>query len=599
MPTTLEKSQLPQNLNQLFKDTVVRFPEKEALFYKEGGSYQALRWREVSQKVHAIASFMIKKGLVRGDRVAILSENRPEWAIVDLAAQAIGVATVPIYTSLTSAEIEYLLKDSAAKLLAISGKTLFEKIIPIQNSSPALASLLGFDSALKLEREKLSLPIDTFLEAEKTPKDPRLDSIGSSILSDDLASLIYTSGTTGVPKGVMLTQRNFIENVVACKDTLHMSETDHHLSFLPLCHVFERTAGHYLMIYIGASIAYAENLDTVPKNILETKPTFLLGVPRFFEKIQTRVLEAVKKAGPFKQGLFLWAKELGRKKRCGERVSLRDSILAPLAEALVYRKFKKGLGGRLRFCVSGGAPLQKEIAEFFCDLGVMIYEGYGLTETSPVISVNREGRVRFGSVGIALDGVEVKITSDGEIITKSACVMKGYFQKPAETAEVLKEGWFYTGDLGRLDPEGFLFIMGRKKELIVTSGGKKVSPRPIEEILEKEPLILRCVLFGEGKKFITALIVPRQETLLECAKENKISYDNYESLLKDKKIYGLIDRRVQELTENLASYEKIKYFALLSHDFSQASGELTPTLKVKREVVLSRYKDALVPFYVD
>ena len=360
---------MPKNLRQLFQATVQRYPNKKALHYKEGASYKSFDWQEVSQKVDALASYLLKKGLERGDRLAIFSENRPEWALVDLAAQSIGVATVPIYTSLTSAEVEYLLKDSGAKLLAVSGKALFEKIIPIQRSSPNLRYVLGFDSTLTLQQPESVLPIELFSKAVKTAVDPGLDKIGEAISSDDLASLIYTSGTTGIPKGVMLTHQNFIANVVACKDTLKMSETDLHLSFLPLCHIFERTAGYYLMVYIGASIAYAENLDTVPKNILETKPTFLLGVPRFFEKIQARVLEKVKHAGPLKQGLFLWAKELSRKRRCHEKVPFRDALLSPLAEALVYHKFKQGLGGRLRFCVSGGAPLPKEIAEFFCDLG--------------------------------------------------------------------------------------------------------------------------------------------------------------------------------------------------------------------------------------
>ncbi len=597
MPPTLEKTPQFQNIGQFFKATSLRFPDKKALWFKNGGSYQALPWRDVSKKVEAIASFFLKKGLERGDRLAILSENRPEWALVDLAAQTIGVSTVPIYTSLTCAEIEYLLKDSGAKLLAVSSKALFEKIIPIQKSLPSLKNILGFDSVIKLQQSDFLLPIDIFFEAEKTPTDSALDKISGWVSSDDLASVIYTSGTTGVPKGVMLTHRNFIENILACKETLKMSQADVHLSFLPLCHIFERTAGHYLMIYLGASIAYAENMDMVPKNILEIKPTFLLGVPRFFEKIQARVNEAVKKSGPLKQGLFLWAKELRRKKRCGEKIPWHDCFLSFLAQGLVYRKFNHGLGGRLRFCVSGGAPLAKEIAEFFYDLGVMIYEGYGLTETSPVISVNRQERVRFGSVGIPLEGIQVKITQDGEIATKSACVMKGYFQKPSETAEVLKDGWFYTGDLGKLDSDGFLFITGRKKELIVTSGGKKVSPRPIEELLEKDPTILRCVLFGEAKKFITALIVPNRQALLEYAQENKISYDNYETLLKDKKIYDFLDQKIQQFTQDLASYEKIKYFALLSHDFSQTSGELTPTLKVKRDVVLQQHKDELLAFY--
>jgi long-chain acyl-CoA synthetase len=383
------------------------------------------------------------------------------------------------------------------------------------------------------------------------------------------------------------------------KEAFTMDESEVHLSFLPLCHVFERTCGYYLMALIGATIAYAETMDTVPENIREIHPTFLLGVPRFYEKVRARVLEAVQKASPLKKGLFAWASELGRKRRMGEGLGLLNTLLLPAAHALVYRKFKKGLGGNLRFCVSGSAALPKEIAEFFCDLGVMVYEGYGLTETSPVISANRQGRWKFGSVGLPLRDVEVKIAQDGEILTRSACLMKGYWNKPAETAEVLREGWFHTGDLGRLDADGFLFITGRKKELICTSGGKKVSPRPIEELLEMDPFILRCVLYGEGKKFITALIVPRQEELAAYAAAQKIAGDDYAALLKNKKIHEFLDGRIQEAQKDLAPYERIKYFALLEHDFTQSAGELTPTLKVKREVVQNRYKDLLLPFYVE
>ena len=587
----------PKNLGQLFKATTQKFPNKPALFFKENGKYCFHTWAEVGHKVDAIASFLAKQGLVSGDRMAILSENRPEWAITDLAAQAIGVATVPIYTSLTAPEIQYILHDSGAKMLAVSGKTLFEKISLIQKSLLALKGVFGFEAVLKVHENEISIPVYLFAEATKLSPDTAINTEIDHVTPDALASIIYTSGTTGQPKGVLLTHDNFIQNVMMCKKTLKMSHTDAHLSFLPLCHVFERMAGHYLMIHIGASIAYVENMDTVPQNMMEIRPTFLLGVPRFFEKIQSRVAEKVKRAGSLRRGLFFWAMGLRQKKRRGEKRSLMDKLLVPLAWFLVYRKFRNGLGGRLRFCVSGGAPLAKEIAEFFYDLGVMIYEGYGLTETSPVISVNYEKKVRFGSVGVPLAGVQVKTSEDGEIVTKSACVMKGYFNKEQETAEVLKDGWFYTGDLGRLDGDGFLFITGRKKELIVTSGGKKVSPRPIEELLEKDPYLLRGVLYGEGKKYITALIIPKEESLMDHVRQQKLAFTNYESLLKEKIIYEFLDRRIQELMKDFAPYEKIKYFLLLPHDFTQASGELTPTLKVKREVVLSRYRSGLDALY--
>ncbi len=590
----------PENLGQLFKSTVGRFPKKEAIGFKQGERYRWVTWQEFGGKVDSIASTFMKKGLGSGDRIAILSENRPEWAAADLAAQSIGMITVPIYPSLTSAEIQYILQDSGAKVVAVSNKELLAKLIPIQKNLRDLSWILGFDTSLSLEKMELGVPIVTMKEIEKEASDPDLlKKRLAAVRPEDLCSIIYTSGTTGVPKGVMLSHSNFIENVLACETALRMSSSDVHLSFLPLCHVFERMAGHYLMIRIGARIAYAESLETVPKNLAEVRPTFLLGVPRFFEKTRDRVLEAVKAAPPSKQKLFFWAKSLGERQRTGHGGGLLFRIGRLIAEKLVYKKFRKRLGGRIRFCISGGAALCVELAEFFSDLGVMIYEGYGLTETSPVIAVNREGQFKFGTVGIPLENVQVKISDEGEILTAGPCVMKGYWNKPAETQEVLSEGWFCTGDLGRIDSEGFLAITGRKKELIVTSGGKKISPRPIEESVESDPYILRCVLFGEGRKFITALIVPRREKLLDFAKETKSAFRDYADLLKDEKIYRFLEERIAAKCCDLANFEKIKYFALLENDFSQSDGELTPTLKVKRETVLAKHREALDRFYVD
>ncbi len=593
---------IPQSLGLLFKNTVARIPDKKAIHFKEDGKYHSHSWSQFAEKVEAVATALIAKGLKSGDKIAILSENRPEWALIDIAAQSLGAVTVPIYTSLTPTEIQYILADSGASMIAVSGKALFEKVVSIHRSLPLLVLVIAFESSASLLQSQLAVPLALLRDLERTAPDRvTLEEKLRSVNGESLASIIYTSGTTGVPKGVMLTHSNFITNVVFTKDALRMDESDIHLSFLPLSHVFERMAGHYLMIYIGATIAYAENMDAVPQNLLEVRPTFIMGVPRFYEKIKERVLEAVKKSSSAKKGLFHWAKALGAEKRKAyferRKLGLFFKMELGLADWLVYKKFKERLGGRLRFGVSGGAPLAKDIAEFFYDLGVQIYEGYGLTETSPVMSCNREGKFKFGTVGIPLKEIQVKITPEGEIVTKGPCVMKGYHNKPEETREVLKDGWFYTGDLGQIDKEGFLAITGRKKELIVTSGGKKVSPRMIEELVEKDPAILRCVLFGEGKRFITALIVPREEKLVEYAREQKIAYQNYHGLLKDAKIYEFLERRIEALSKDLASYEKIKYFTLLDHDFSQSAGELTPTLKVKREVVLSRYKDELLPLY--
>ena len=593
----------PKNLGELFLRTANRYPTKTAFLYKSGGKYSPMLWSEVLLKVHAIASALLEKGLKPGDRIAILSENRPEWAMIDLAAQTISAISVPIYTSLTSNEIQYILSDCGARMIAVSNKTLFQKIAAIQASLPELQAVIGFESPLTLMSGDISVPLLLIknLEGSNSQEKIDMDKCSSAIGPETIASIIYTSGTTGPPKGVMLTHENFISNAVFCKTALKMGETDIHLSFLPLSHVFERLAGYYLMIYIGATIAYAESMDAVPQNLLEIRPTFILGVPRFYEKINSRVVDAIEKSSSVKKGLFYWAKALGQERRealgSGKKFSWIKNIELAIAEILVYKKFSQRLGGRIRFCVSGGAPLSKEMAEFFFDLGVMICEGYGLTETSPVIAANRLEKFKFGTVGIPLNGLEVKISEEGEIVTRGPCVMKGYYNKPDETASVLKDGWFYTGDLGVIDREGFLVITGRKKELIVTSGGKKVAPRAIEELMEKNPLIARCVLFGEGKKFITALIVPRQDKVVQYATEQKIAYHQYSELLTNSSVYHWIEKMIADQSCDLASFEQIKYFLLLENDFSQDAGELTPTLKVKRDVIFSRYKDRLLALY--
>lgn len=585
----------PVNLGTLLWATIAQYGKKNALLFRFNGRYESYTWSEVGERVSAIARRLSELGLQRGDRLAILSENRPEWALTDLAAQCLGIATVPIYPSLTSEEVAYILRDSGAKVLALSGRHQLDKLPPVRASLVQLAHILAFDGDLTVGSSGSGLPVSALSEAVTKPSNGWLDSARlAAVRSEDLATLIYTSGTTGVPKGVMLSHANLIENVVMCRAALRMGPEDVHLSFLPLCHIFERMAGHYLMIHIGASIGYAENLDTVPRDLGEVRPTFVLGVPRFFEKIRARVLETVSDAPAFKRLLFAWAQDIGRRRRIGEKVG---RLAYFIADRLVYSKFRARLGGRVRFCVSGGAPLPKEIAEFFADLGIIILEGYGLTETSPVITVNREEAYRFGTVGPALPGVDLRISPDGEILTRSRCVMSGYYNKPQETAEALRDGWFHTGDLGSIDAQGFLRITGRIKELICTSGGKKISPRPIEEELEKDPLILRCVLHGEGKRFVTALIVPRREPIEALAREQKLAYTTYAELLRNERLISLIAGVIEDRTGTLASYERIKYFVLLEEDFSAAKGELTPTLKVKRDVVLARYAHLLEPYY--
>lgn len=600
----LENGAEPRTIAEAFRRTVERYPQKDALLFKQSGRYTAISWGELAKKVNTLAINLLALGVREGDRVAILSENRPEWAETDLACQLIGAATVPIYTSLTPNEIQYIVNDSASVVIAVSNKALLEKVAAIQRDLPSLKAVLGFEATLEVSREQLGVPLVLIRDLKRSAgnvPDEALERRTRAVKGDTVATVIYTSGTTGVPKGVLLTQRNFIENVKLCCSALRLTHRERHLSFLPLSHIFERTAGYYMPLWLGASIAYAESVDSVPRDLTLAKPTFLLGVPRFYEKTRARVLEAVNASSSLKKGLFNWAKDIGRRRRLMAETAKNGGPLFwleyRLAERLAFSKFKKRLGGRVRFCVSGGAPLAKEIAEFFSDLGVLILEGYGLTETSPVIAFNREEKFRFGTVGIPLDGIDVKIGEEGEILTKGPCVMLGYLNKPAETADALKDGWFHTGDLGAIDKDGFLRITGRKKELIVTSNGKKVAPRPIEEALERDPLIVRSVLYGEGRKFITALIVPDRAAVESYAKERKIAYDSYAELLRNPEIVRWVESHVDEITRDLASFEKIKYFHLLENDFTQSAGELTPTLKVKREVVLSRHRETLEAFY--
>ncbi|MCG3175981.1 MAG: Long-chain-fatty-acid--CoA ligase FadD15 [Candidatus Omnitrophica bacterium] len=583
----------PRNLGDLLASTVSDHGRKRAMLFRFNGRYESYTWEEVGRKTAALAKRLVLMGLKPGDRLAILSENRPEWALTDLAAQTAGIVTVPIYPSLTSDEVAYILKDSQSRCVALSGRHQLDKLVPVRAGLQDLRCALAFDGDLTVGAMELGLPFTSFTEAT-SDLSADLPSVAVKRSHEDLATLIYTSGTTGVPKGVMLTHGNLIENAALCRQVLRMGPEDVHLSFLPLCHIFERLAGHYLMVSIGATIAYAENMDTVPRDLQAVRPTFVLGVPRFFEKIRGRVLDAVSQASPFRRLMFGWAQDIGRRIRTGERVG---ALARLTADRLVFSKFRARLGGRVRFCVSGGAPLPKEIAEFFADLGVVILEGYGLTETSPVITVNLEREHRFGTVGRPLPGVELRLSEEVEVLTRSACVMKGYYNKPAETADVLRDGWFHTGDLGRIDAEGYLTITGRKKELICTSGGKKISPRPIEESIEKDPAVLRCVLYGEGKRFITALIVPDRAEVERIAHAEKLAYTDYADLLRSEHLRKLFGAMIEERTASLAGFEKIKYFALLEEDFSASRGELTPTLKVKRDIVLRRYAHLLDPYY--
>jgi long-chain acyl-CoA synthetase len=423
------------------------------------------------------------------------------------------------------------------------------------------------------------------------------------VAPDDLATLIYTSGTTGDPKGVMLTHANIVSNVhgglAAFGD---IGPADVALSFLPLCHIFERMGGHYLLLQQGVTIAYAESVEKVPANMAEVHPTIMLSVPRLYEKMYARVNEKVAGDSALKQRIFHWALGVGRKHFQARVEHLTPGALLRaqhgLADRLVFAKIRERTGGRLRLFISGGAPLAREIAEFFGAVGLLILEGYGLTETSPVIAVNRPDKMKPGSVGPPIPGVEVKIAEDGEILTRGPHVMKGYYNKPEATAEVIdRERWFHTGDVGLVDAEGFLVITDRKKDIIVTSGGKNIAPQPIENQLKTNPLIAEIVMIGNKRNFPSALIVPNFDNLRKWAGVHGVTAASPEELVRDARVVALYDETVKALTKDLAPFERIKKIALLPREFTLEAGELTPTLKVKRRVVEQKYKDVIDRLY--
>ena len=591
-----------RTLCDLFYFSVDTFRKPDHLRVKKDGA-----WREISsdayrQAVEELSMALRGLGIEPGDRVAILSENRPEWAYADLATLCAAAADVPVYPTLTAEQLLYILKDSGTKVLFVSNEEQARKALSVRAEAPDLRHVILMDAT--------PLP-DTLAFAdvlargrESLARDPKaVRERAASVGPHDLATIIYTSGTTGEPKGVMLSHDNIVSNVNASDEVIpDLSGPDSVLSFLPLCHIFERMAGHCLMLKYGVSISYAESIDKVPANLMEVKPTVMLAVPRLFDKIYARVHEGVAAAPPLRRKIFGWAMGVGRR-----ALSYRLSRTSPggllglklgLADKLVFSKIRARTGGRLRIVVSGGAPLSPEIGTFFAAIGLPIQEGYGLTETSPVIAANRPKAIRVGTVGRPLPGVEVRIADDGEILTRGRHVMKGYFGKPEATADAIdKDGWFHTGDIGVLSADGYLSITDRKKDIIVTSGGKNLAPQPIENHIKTHPMVAEIVVIGDKRHFPTALVVPRFESLEKWAQENGLPTGNREELVASPKVVAEYERVIKEMTPHLAPFEKIKKIALLSREFSLEAGELTPKLNVKRRVIEQRYKEIIDRLY--
>ena len=594
----------PGTLPQLFFGAVERHDKPDALQYKVNGAYQPISSRALADRVRRVALGLAELGVKAGDRIAIFSENRPEWAITDYACVTHGFTDVPLYPNLPPEQAAYIIRDSGAVAIFVSDAAQAAKIAQVRGECPALKTVISFASGRDAGVDHTL----SELEANGATVDDAAHQASyraqaNAVKPDDLATLIYTSGTTGEPKGVMLTHDNLYSNVLAAAEVIPFEGTDIGLSFLPLSHIFERMAGHYLMFHVGCSIAYAESIDTVPIDMQTVRPTLVLSVPRLYEKMYARVLENALAGGDLKKNIFFWARgvaeEWADEKLAGMNPSGILALKYRIAQKLVFSKLQARTGGRLRYFVSGGAPLAAEINKFFYAAGLVILEGYGLTETSPVIAVNTPEAFRIGSVGKLMPGVEVSIASDGEILTRGPHVMKGYYNKPEATRDAIDpEGWFHTGDIGELR-DGYLAITDRKKDIIVTAGGKKIAPQPIENLIKTNKYVSQAVMLGDKRKFHVVLVVPNWEQVEKYAKYKNIIWTDRRQLLEMPTIQMKMDKEVRSKLEGLAKFETPKKIALLEHDFSIERGELTPTLKVKRRVIDQTYKAVIDGLYAN
>jgi len=570
---------------------------------KRGGRWIPIGYRELAEQVQDFSLGLLELGVRRGDRVAILSENRPEWAITDYGCLAARAADVPIYPTLPARQAEYILRDSGAVAVVVSTAAQLEKGRSVRTRLPGLAHVIGLDPETAGSGV---LSFGAVLARGRAARDrhPEWHDSALNAAPDDLATLIYTSGTTGDPKGVMLSHGNIASNVTTCVDLFSFTAEDECLSFLPLSHIFERMFGHYCMFHAGVVINYAESIDAVPANMVEIRPHLMASVPRLYEKIYARVLDSVRSSSPLRQRIFAWGRRVGE--RWAELAIEKRPVPAGLqaqkllADRLVFAKLRKRTGGRIRFFISGGAPLSPDIARFFYAAGLPVLQGYGLTETSPVMAVNTFQHHRLGTVGKAIQDVRIGIAPDGEIVTRGPNVMCGYFNKPEATAEAIdEEGWFHTGDIGMLDADGYLSITDRKKDLIVTASGKNIAPQPIENLAKSSKFVATAVMIGDRRPFPVMLVVPNATQVKGWADHKGLPEGDLEHLLSLPEVRQKIEREVRMTLRDLAQFEMPKKLLLLPRDFTVESGELTPTLKVRRRVVEERHRAAIEALYLE
>ncbi|MBN1301344.1 MAG: long-chain fatty acid--CoA ligase [Melioribacteraceae bacterium] len=602
MPVLKKFSTIPE----MFEFITLEFGSKQnkpVLQYKADNIYRDISYGELYERTENFALGLAALGVKREDKVSLISENRPEWVIADQAILGMGAVNVPLYPISTSDTIEYILNNSESVGIIVSTQFQLNKILKIREKCKKLQFVIIMNEIENVEGDNIFKFSSIIEKGKEFKKDnPRLFKETTALANEnDLCTIIYTSGTTGEPKGVMLTHKNIVSNMMAAHESFDFGVDDVFLSFLPLCHIFERMAGYYTALSGGCTIAYAESIEKIAQNMTEIKPTIITAVPRLFERMHSRIIKNVESQPEKKQKIFNWAIETGRQfmelKRNNKPVPIALSVKHKLADKLVFKKLRERTGGRIRFIVSGGAALPRDLGFFFEAVGLLIIEGYGLTESSPVIAANRLHDYKFGTVGKPFPGVEVKIAQDGEILAYGPNIMQGYYKNKKETEETVKNGWLHTGDIGVFDAEGFLIITDRKKSLFKTSTGKYIAPTPIENMFLASKYIDQFILIGDRRMFITALIVPDYEAIKEYADAHRIAYTDPLELTKSKQVYELLEKDLSQFQKRLAAYEKVRRFTILEKPFTIEDGEMTPSLKLKRKVIEERYKDLIEEMY--
>ena len=590
-----------ENLASIFFQQVEKKGEITALKRKVEGEYKDISWRDFGRSVSALAGCLVDLGIAEGDRVAIYSYNSPEWAYTDLAALAVRAVVVPIYFKSSAPQVEYILRDSGAKAIMVGDEGQLDTVLSIMEALPELKQILA-PSRIAEGREDMVLDIEQCLaRGESEPLQREVLRRREEIDGDDVVTIVYTSGTTAEPKGVMLTHRNVIHDARCGLDIVGLKDDDVGLSFVPTSHVLDRVVVHYMNVMAGGTVAYAESMDTVLGDVQLVKPTAMCGVPRMFEKIYAAIHDNVSAGHPSKRRIFAWAEKVGAKVvLCRRDYRKPGPILLMqyrLADKLVYTKLRELFGGRMRVFASGGAHLQEDIDIFFRAIGIPIMHGYGLTEATCTVTLNTLDDFMPGTLGHPYPGVDVAIAEDGEILVKGDIVMKGYYGLPEDTAETLKDGWLHTGDLGCLDKDGYLLMTDRKKDILVTSGGKNISPQKIETQLKLNRLVEQAAVIAEGKRFVSALIVPAFAELASYCSKVGIESTGPAEMVEKPEIKELFQGIVDEVNGGLDNFERVKKFALLPQEFTAESGEMTYTLKVKRRVIDDRYREIIDTMY--